>query len=61
MKILKVFIAGPRAINELDENINMKLDNICEKNYSILVGDADGIDSSIQKVLSEKKCNCFCK
>lgn len=54
MKILKVFIAGPRAINELDENINMKLDNICEKNYSILVGDADGIDSSIQKVLSEK-------
>ena len=55
MKILKVFIAGPRAINELDENINMKLDNICEKNYSILVGDADGIDSSIQKVLSEKK------
>lgn len=54
MKILKVFIAGPRAINELDENINMKLDNICEKNYSILVGNADGIDSSIQKVLSEK-------
>jgi len=54
VKILKVFIAGPRAINELDENINMKLDNICEKNYSILVGNADGIDSSIQKVLSEK-------
>lgn len=52
---MKVFIAGPRAINELDENINIKLNNICEKNYDILVGDADGIDSSIQKFLSEKE------
>lgn len=54
MRVLKVFIAGPRAINELDENICIKLNSICEKNYDVLVGDADGIDSSIQKFLKEK-------
>lgn len=54
MRILRIFIAGPRAINELDKNINIKLDSICEKSYEVLVGDADGIDSSIQKFLNKK-------
>lgn len=52
---MKVFIAGPRAINEIDTNVCMKLKNICEKKYDVLVGDAYGIDSSIQKFLSQKK------
>ena len=51
---MKIFIAGPRAIKELDKNISVKLENICTKNYDILVGDADGIDSSIQKFLQIK-------
>lgn len=55
MRILKIFIAGPRAIKELDENIIMKLKSICEKNYDVLLGDADGIDSSIQKFLSQRE------
>lgn len=55
MRILKIFIAGPRAINELDENVNKKLNSICEKGYDVLVGDADGIDSSIQKFLNDRK------
>ncbi len=55
MRILKIFIAGPRVINELDENVNKKLNSICEKGYDVLVGDADGIDSSIQKFLNDKK------
>lgn len=54
MIILKIFIAGPRAIKELDKNIFVKLENICVKNYDVLVGDADGIDSSIQKFLQLK-------
>lgn len=54
MILLKVFIAGPRAIQELDEKIKEKLENICEKNYEVLVGDADGIDSSVQKFLNQK-------
>lgn len=51
---MKVFIAGPRAITELDENIYLKLNSICDKNYDVLVGDADGIDTSIQKYLQSK-------
>lgn len=51
---MKIFIAGPRAISELDENINMKLNSIFEKGYEVLVGDADGIDSSIQKFLNNR-------
>lgn len=51
---MKVFIAGPRAISELDENIISKLKSICEKKYEIYVGDADGIDSSIQKYLAQR-------
>ena len=54
MRSLKVFIAGPRAIKELDKNISIKLENICAKNYDVLVGDADGIDSSVQKFLQIK-------
>lgn len=54
MIILKIFIAGPRAVKELDKNISVKLENICAKNYEILVGDADGIDSSVQKFLKMK-------
>ena len=48
---MKIFIAGPRVITELDENIIRKLNNICEKKYEILIGDADGIDSCVQKHL----------
>ena len=51
---MKIFIAGPRAINALDKNIINKIDNICEKNYEIVVGDADGIDSSVQEYLSQR-------
>lgn len=51
---MKIFIAGPRAIKELDKNISVKLENICAKSYEVLVGDADGIDSSIQKLLQIK-------
>ena len=48
---MKVFIAGPRAVRELDENVVKKLDNICKKDYEILVGDASGIDSTVQEYL----------
>lgn len=52
---MKVFIAGPRIIRSLDENILKKLNSICNKNYEILVGDANGIDSSVQQHLTSLK------
>jgi len=46
---MKVFIAGPRAISTLETPIQEKLSNIYEKKYTVLVGDASGIDSAVQK------------
>ena len=51
---MKIFIAGPRAVNELDECVKQKLKNICTKQYEVFVGDADGIDSCIQKYMQSK-------
>lgn len=48
---MKIFIAGPREEKQLDENVYIKLNNICEKGHEILVGDAYGIDSAIQNFL----------
>lgn len=48
---MNIFIAGPREIRNLDENIIEKLNNILNKNYNILIGDAKGIDSNVQQFL----------
>lgn len=52
---MKVFIAGPRAISELDSNVLKRLENIYNSNYTVIVGDADGIDSSVQKYFYNKQ------
>lgn len=54
---MKVFIAGPRSINNLNESVCKKLQNICSKNYEVLVGDAYGIDSCVQNFLSQNNYN----
>lgn len=51
---MKVFIAGPRAISELNEDVKQKLENICIKNYEVFVGDAYGVDSCVQRFLCQK-------
>jgi len=49
---MKIFIAGPRAISSLNKKIEDRLYGICEKGYSVLVGDANGVDKAIQKYFS---------
>ena len=51
---MKVFIAGSRAESNLDIEVINRLQNICNNNYTILVGDADGVDSSVQKFFENK-------
>ena len=51
---MKVFIAGPRAVTELDANVIKQLDQIYSNNYTVVVGDADGIDSSVQRYFYSK-------
>lgn len=57
---MNIFIAGPRAITKIDNNIIEKLNYIINKKYNILLGDAKGIDSNIQQFLAnnyyEKVC-----
>jgi len=46
---VRIFIAGPRAISTLDKEVENRLQGIYEKNYTVLVGDANGVDKAIQK------------
>ncbi len=47
----KVFISGSMRIKNLDGNVLDRINNIISSNYQVIVGDADGVDSSIQKYL----------
>jgi len=49
---LKIFVAGPRAIVNLDKSVEERLFNIYKKKFTILVGDANGVDRAVQKYFS---------
>lgn len=51
----KVFISGSMRIKNLDDNVLARINNIISSNYQVIVGDADGVDSSIQKYLTSKE------
>lgn len=46
---MNVFIAGARTIKKLDNEVLVRLNNIFKQNYTVLVGDAGGVDSEVQK------------
>ena len=50
---MKIFIAGPRAVTSLDRPFEERLHGIIEKNYSVLVGDAPGVDKAVQNYFSK--------
>ncbi|MFH1931890.1 MAG: hypothetical protein ABIN18_09915 [Pseudomonadota bacterium] len=52
---MKVFISGSISIKKLPKCALEKLDNIINREYSILIGDAKGVDSLVQKYLLKKK------
>jgi len=49
-----VFIAGSMNIKNLDSRVKERMANILSSNLNIVVGDADGADTSIQKYLFEQ-------
>jgi len=49
-----VFIAGSINIKHLDAKVKECIDKIVESDYDVLVGDADGADTSIQQYLRER-------
>jgi len=48
-----VFIAGSMNIKNLDRKVKERIDNIVTSNLNVVVGDADGADTSIQNYLFE--------
>lgn len=50
---MKVFISGSISIKKLPKYAIEKLDSIIEKNFTVLIGDAKGIDSLTQKYLAK--------
>jgi hypothetical protein len=41
-------------IKHLDNNVLARINNILEKDFGVIVGDADGVDSSVQEYLKQK-------
>ncbi len=50
----KVFIAGSRQLSRLNAEVRRRIDTMIEKGFTILVGDANGVDKAVQRYLSEK-------
>jgi len=50
----KVFIGGSRAVSQLGEVVKARLDTIMEKEFSVLLGDANGADKAAQVYLHDK-------
>jgi hypothetical protein len=50
----KVFVAGSISIKRLDPAFIAKLERILAEGFHVVVGDADGADSSIQRALLDR-------
>jgi len=45
----KIFIGGSRRLSHLNRDILTRIDNIIASSFTILIGDANGADKSVQK------------
>lgn len=50
----KVFIGGSRHMSHLNAQIMERLDNIIEKGFPVLIGDANGADKAVQQYFHSK-------
>ncbi len=51
----KVFIGGSRKLSKINSELKGRIDNIIKNNFIVLIGDANGVDKSVQKYLLEKE------
>ncbi|RUT49478.1 hypothetical protein [Campylobacter fetus] len=56
----KVFISGSISIKNLNPEVCKIIDDIINKNYQILVGDAHGVDALVQKYCIQKNYINLC-
>jgi hypothetical protein len=50
----KIFISGSMGIKRVDNKVRGRIDNIINSNFQILLGDAKGVDTSVQDLLNSK-------
>lgn len=58
-----VFVAGSMAIKNIDRKVRERIVNVLELGFDVVVGDADGVDVSIQQLLFEygaSKATVYC-
>ena len=53
-----VFIAGSITIKHLDFKVQERIMNIIALGHDIVVGDADGVDTSLQQFLFDRQVKC---
>ena len=59
----RVFVAGSIQIKHLDALVKARIDKIVGQNFEVVVGDADGVDASIQTYLNSlgiRNATVFC-
>ena len=52
-----VFIAGSTSISRLHEKVQERINKIVSSNFDVVVGDADGVDKSIQECLAKQQAD----
>jgi len=50
----KIFIGGSRRISRLSSEVHQRLDELLAKKLPVVVGDAPGVDKSVQQYLHQK-------
>lgn len=58
-----VFVSGSRKISRLNKEIRNRLQNLVDKQFAVIIGDANGADKALQKYFSEipyKNVIVFC-
>jgi hypothetical protein len=50
---MKVFIGGSRAVSKLNAVIRERLDDLMKRHCTILIGDANGADKSVQQYFAD--------
>ncbi len=53
--MIKVFIAGSRRLSKLSKDVKRRIDNIMDKGLTVIIGDANGVDKTVQKYLSAER------
>lgn len=51
----KVFIAGSRRLSRLGADVWRRIDNIIDRGFAVLVGDANGVDKAVQQYLVNRR------